>query len=52
MTFQAYLDQFEVLLKSEKQLPPYDDADFFNYAKLNWSRMNRWVKHGILNPIC
>ncbi|MFA9212205.1 MAG: thioredoxin family protein [Moraxellaceae bacterium] len=48
MTFQAYLDQFEALLKSEKQLPPYDDADFFNYAKLNWSRMNRWLKHGVI----
>jgi hypothetical protein len=48
MTFQAYLDQFEALLKSEKQLPPYGDADFFNYAKLNWSRMNRWLKHGVI----
>jgi hypothetical protein len=48
MTFKAYLDQFEALLKSEKQLAPYDDADFFNYAKLNWSRMNRWLKHGVI----
>lgn len=48
MTFQAYLDQFEEILKSDTPNAPYNDADFFNYAKLNWSRMNRWVKHGIL----
>lgn len=48
MTFQAYLDQFEGILKSDAPNAPYNDADFFNYAKLNWSRMNRWVKHGII----
>jgi hypothetical protein len=48
MTFQAYLDQFEEILKSDAPNAPYNDADFFNYAKLNWSRMNRWLKHGVI----
>jgi Thioredoxin len=50
MNFQAYLTHFERILAEEKPAPPYDNPDYFNYAKLNWSRMNRWLKHGELVP--
>ncbi|GHE37732.1 thioredoxin family protein [Sphingobacterium griseoflavum] len=44
MTFQEYLDYFEQILASPAEYPPYDDVEYFNYTKLNWSRMNRWLK--------
>jgi hypothetical protein len=47
MTFQAYLLQFESLLNAENPPAPYDQPDYINYAKLNWSRMNRWVKQAL-----
>ncbi|MDH4473310.1 MAG: thioredoxin family protein [Fluviicola sp.] len=48
MNFQTYLAYFEDILAQEKPAHPYDNPDYFNYAKLNWSRMNRWLKHGEL----
>lgn len=50
MTFQQYLDNFEDILKSTTPTAPYDDEHFFNYAKLNWSRMNRWLKRQPILP--
>ena len=44
MTFQEYLDYFEQILASPEDFDPYGNTDYFNYAKLNWSRMNRWLK--------
>jgi len=44
MTFEAYLTIFESILKSANPPAPYDVPDYFNYAKLNWSRMSRWSK--------
>lgn len=49
MNLQQYLEHFERILNSPKPEAPYDAPDYFNYAKLNWSRMNRWFKKGILN---
>jgi len=48
MNFQSYLDYFENILNNSTPPPPFDKPDYFNYAKLNWSRMNRWLKHGKL----
>ncbi|MES2554554.1 MAG: thioredoxin family protein [Bacteroidota bacterium] len=48
MTFQAYLTYFEDILTQEKPSHPYDNPDYINYVQLNWSRMNRWLKHGEL----
>lgn len=48
MNFQQYLEHFERILHSPKPESPYDSPDYFNYTKLNWSRMNRWMKHGEL----
>jgi len=50
MTFQTYLEQFEQILNSSNPQAPYDNPDYFNYTKLNWSRMNRWMKKGEILP--
>lgn len=50
MTFQAYIQQFEQILNASNRQAPYDNEDYFNYTKLNWSRMNRWLKKGELLP--
>ncbi|HLT87430.1 MAG TPA: thioredoxin family protein [Sphingobacterium sp.] len=44
MTFQEYLDYFEQILASPEDYDPYGDEEYLNYTKLNWSRMNRWLK--------
>lgn len=44
MKFQQYKELFEQILNSPKPVTPYDDEHFLNYTKLNWSRMNRWLK--------
>lgn len=44
MTFQEYLDYFEQILAAPQDVDPYGDEEYFNYTKLNWSRMNRWLK--------
>jgi hypothetical protein len=50
MTFEAYLSYFESIIekKAEEQVAPYDNPDYFDYTRLNWSRMNRWLKTGQL----
>ena len=47
MTFNDYLAHFESILSAEQPAAPYDQPDYFNYAKLNWSRMNRWIKQAL-----
>ncbi len=46
MTFQAYLDYFKDITQTlaDQQQAPYDQAEYIDYTKLNWSRMNRWLK--------
>ncbi len=48
MNFHSYLDYFENILNNPAPPAPYDKPDYYNYAKLNWSRMNRWFKTGAL----
>ncbi len=48
MNFQEYSEMFDSILDAEKPTPPYDNADYFQYTKMNRSRMNRWLKQ---NPI-
>jgi len=50
MTFNEYLLHFTLVITSEKPAAPYDQPDYFNYAKLNWARMNRWVKQAMPSP--
>ena len=51
MTFQEYSSYFKNLIITpfDKQAPPYNNADYINYTKLNWSRTNRWLKTGKLS---
>lgn len=49
MNFEQYQQYFQEILHQEFPSAPYDNPDFFNYAKLNWSRMNRWLKTGQLS---
>lgn len=48
MDFQTYQGLFEHILDDHNPKAPYDNADYFNYTKLNFSRSKRWLKHGIL----
>ena len=49
MDFIAYQQLFHDILESPAPSPPYDNPDYLNYTKLNWSRQQRWLKTGILN---
>lgn len=44
MTFPEYLAYFEQILASPHDYELYKNEEYFNYTKLNWSRMNRWLK--------
>ncbi|MCF3110460.1 thioredoxin family protein [Niabella sp. CC-SYL272] len=48
MNFQEYLEVMHTILAADKPAPPYDNADYFQYTKMNASRMNRWLKQ---NPV-
>ncbi len=49
MNFKEYQAYFQEILHAENPAAPYDNPDYLNYTKLNWSRMNRWLKTGVLN---
>lgn len=49
MEFTEYLSYFDGILQAEVKPQPYDEPDYFDYTKLNWSRTNRWLKKGVLN---
>ncbi len=44
MDYQTYLKLFEEILNNENPPAPYDKPDYLNYTKLNFTRMNRWMK--------
>lgn len=51
MTFEEYCTLFESIIHTDpdNQLAPYDSAEYVEYTRLNWSRMNRWLKRGHLS---
>jgi len=49
MDFPQYLLVFENILRAQAPSAPYDNAAYLDYTKLNWSRMNRWLKKGVLS---
>lgn len=49
MNFQTYQDLFESILHNPQPKAPYDNPDYLNYTKLNYSRLKRWLKHGVLS---
>ncbi|MCU0430359.1 MAG: thioredoxin family protein [Cytophagaceae bacterium] len=50
MKFEQYVHYFESILKDSNPPEPYHQQDYFHYAKLNWARMNRWLKTAVLDP--
>ncbi len=50
MNFVAYSAYFEHILHTpiNSQEAPYNNADYLDYTKLNFSRMSRWLKTGKL----
>lgn len=50
MTFEAYHQYFESIIQKNvtEHTAPYNNPDYFDYTRLNWSRMNRWLKTGQL----
>lgn len=48
MTFQEYKTYFEKIVQGKDLQAPYDEEAYLDYAKLNWARMNRWLKKGVL----
>ena len=49
MDFPTYKVFFKAVLDSAKRLPPYNNPDYLNYTKLNWSRQRRWLTTGHLD---
>lgn len=51
MSIQEYSSYFENIINTplEQQSAPYDTVQYIEYTKLNWSRMNRWLKTGKLS---
>jgi hypothetical protein len=49
MNWSDYIEYFNEVLDGKITSTPYDDAHFMEYVKLNLSRMNRWLKQGVLN---
>lgn len=51
MTFEQYCQYFERIINksNEAQEAPYNNADYIDYTRLNWARMNRWLKTTSLN---
>lgn len=49
MNFKDYSNYFQDILHHNAPAAPYDNPDYFNYTKLNWSRMTRWLKTGHLS---
>ena len=49
MNFQTYQSNFEHILTTLTPSAPYDNPNYLNYTRLNWSRMNRWLKKGVIS---
>lgn len=50
MTFNEYFQQFDEILTRKILRNPYKDPDFFEFTKLNYFRLKRWLKIGLLSP--
>ncbi len=44
MTFDEYLIYFGNILAQPEQYERYQNEEYLQYAKMNWTRMGRWVK--------
>ncbi|MFD2743448.1 MULTISPECIES: thioredoxin family protein [Sphingobacterium] len=44
MNFDEYLVHFGDILAQPEKHAPYDNEEYLQYAKMNWTRMSRWTK--------
>lgn len=49
MNFSEYQLYFQEVINAENPVAPYNDDAYLQYAKLNWTRQQRWLKIGELN---
>jgi hypothetical protein len=49
MNYTAYKQLFDEILDNPNPTPPYNDAMYLNYTRLNRSRMKRWDKQLVLD---
>lgn len=51
MNFQEYSALFKSIVDKDivHSAPPYNNPAYLDYTRLNWSRMNRWMKTGKLS---
>jgi hypothetical protein len=49
MDFETYTAEFDRILNAPEPPAPYDNPNYFNYTKLNASRMRRWLKTAVLS---
>ncbi|RZK82306.1 MAG: thioredoxin family protein [Pedobacter sp.] len=49
MDFSSYQLYFQETINAEQPVAPYNDDAYLHYAKLNWTRQQRWLKVGELN---
>lgn len=50
MNFTSYLNFFGEIINSPNPAAPYDNPDYLEYTRLNYSRFRRWLKTGVLTP--
>jgi len=51
MDFQQYQNLFQDILSDPNAPAPYNNIDYLDYTKLNWTRQQRWLKTGALDAV-
>jgi hypothetical protein len=49
MNNKDYQHYLKSVLNNIHPVPPYVNADYIKYVRLNWFRQQRWLKNGVLN---
>jgi len=49
MDFQQYQDHFKEILSNPNAPAPYNNIEYLDYTKLNWTRQQRWLKTGVVD---
>lgn len=49
MDFQTYQQYFQSILQNPEPAAPYNKPAYIEYTKLNWARMNRWLKQAVIS---
>lgn len=49
MKWSEYLEQFDAILNKTLTTAPYNDPQYYEYTRLNQTRMKRWLKTSVLD---